>query len=187
MARKSGGILAAIGEGLSLGGRKYEEYLQKKKKEQKAEALKDSIREIIGYKTSGSIDPENLRAGVTANDPVALIAGMVDSETGDLSNFGQMMLKAEIESQQQEDLYRLKGQLENQPDYSQLLDQDEDSKDPFRNFKSLYKVKKFTPQAERQIIMDIVQGKNPLMHKPTYAGRTSGFFGIGAEDMYDLQ
>ena len=100
MARKSGGILAAIGEGLSLGGRKYEEYLQKKKKEQKAETLKDSIREIIGYKTSGSIgsiDPKDLKAGVTANDPVALIAGMVDSETGDLSKFGQMMLKAEIE------------------------------------------------------------------------------------------
>ena len=184
MARKSGGILAAIGEGLSLGGKKYEEYLQKKKKEQKAEALKDSIREIIGYKTSGSIDPQNLRAGVTADDPVGLIAGMVDSETGDLSNFGQMMLKAQIERQQQEDFFRLKGQLENQPDYGQLLDT-KDGKDPFANFRSLYKVERFSPQAERQIIMDIVQGKNPLMHKPIPSGKKAGFW--RDEDIYDLR
>ena len=194
MARKSGGILAAIGEGLSLGGKKYEEYLEKKKKEEKAETLKDSIREIIGYKTSGSIDPQNLRAGITADDPVGLIAGMVDSETGDLSNFGQMMLKAQIDNQRQEKMYQRQKDLyamQNQPDYGQLLDQ-ENSKDPFRNFKALYGIEKLSPQAERQIIMDIIQGKNPLMHKPVYAGRTRGFLGsnfktLGAKDIYDLQ
>jgi len=210
MARKSGGILAAIGEGLSLGGKKYEEYLERKKKEEKAETLKDSIREIIGYKTGGSIDPQNLKAGVTADDPVSLIAGMVDTETGDLSNFGKLMLKAEIANRQQERFYQYEADKyarEYQPDYSQLLDvgtKENPSKNQFKNFEALYGVK-LSEQAQRQIIMDLIEGKNPLKHTPVYIGKTGGlgddtarripviggmfknWEGFGARETYDLK
>lgn len=191
MARKSGGILAAIGEGLSLGGRKYEEYLGRKKKEEKAETLKDSIREIIGYKTSGSIDPQNLKAGVAADDPVSLIAGMVDTETGDLSNFGKLMLQAEIKNKQLEKLYQYeedKYAREYQPDYSQLLylgTKENPSKNKFKNFEALYGGK-LSEQAKRQIIMDLIQGKNPLVHKALPSGKREGW-PWDRKDIYDLQ